>query len=234
MEKDQNKPEAPKNKKNPLMSWLNALMGTQSVSVSGTNQNSPAAGGSEEELVSQQEAPRAKPQKYIPPAIDVAEVNPVEKEDVIVSDLKRAKTFIGRTAAQLRQAAKPYIDQTKKSGDSISQNVQTTTQSSLISYKKGLERLIRTAVLLVLFILIVFIGFNVYRSFTNSPNGETRGVPATPTLIPYEPQNPSLYAEDPEILSLEENLLVLDRELANTNIRITPITLPQLDFNITF
>jgi len=58
-----------------------------------------------------------------------------------------------------------------------------------------------------------------------------------PTLVPtivIEPSNPSIYAEDEEVLGLEERINVLDRELSNVVLHETRLRPPELDFNISF
>jgi hypothetical protein len=70
---------------------------------------------------------------------------------------------------------------------------------------------------------------------TARQNGEVAipGLP-TPTTAPYQPYNPSVYAEDELVLQLEEDIKVLDRELSIVQLKETILTPPVLDFNVNF
>jgi hypothetical protein len=59
-------------------------------------------------------------------------------------------------------------------------------------------------------------------------------LPPVPTIPPFQRFKPSIYADDPVILKLQEDISVLDRELSNTQIKETILEPPSLDFNVTF
>ena len=56
----------------------------------------------------------------------------------------------------------------------------------------------------------------------------------TPTPAGYQLYKPSVYAGDPEILKLEEEINIFDREVSGTVLKETTLNPPTLDFNIDF
>lgn len=63
--------------------------------------------------------------------------------------------------------------------------------------------------------------------------GQSQAVP-TPTPVGFQPYKPSVYAGDPEVLKLEEEINILDREVSSAQIKETTLNPPTLDFNINF
>lgn len=59
-------------------------------------------------------------------------------------------------------------------------------------------------------------------------------LPPTPTPIPFQSFKPSIYADDPEVLKIEEELNILDREISTTVIKETTLNPPVVDFDINF
>lgn len=95
--------------------------------------------------------------------------------------------------------------------------------------------------LVVMFVLVglVVSGSKLFESVgPNTPligngNGEEEEGP-TPTLPEVESSSPSIYAKDEVILKLEEDILVLDRELTITVLRESTLDPPKLDWNVKF
>lgn len=56
----------------------------------------------------------------------------------------------------------------------------------------------------------------------------------TPTPVGYQLYKPSVYAGDPEILKLEEEINIFDREVSGAVLKETTLNPPTLDFNIDF
>ena len=54
------------------------------------------------------------------------------------------------------------------------------------------------------------------------------------TPVPFVPFKPSVYADDPEVLKIEEDLTLLERELNQVKIKEDGIDPPKLDFDISF
>ena len=135
------------------------------------------------------------------------------KDDQITSDLARAK-----------EAGLKIVGQT----------IQTTlapAKGILANFPiKKIARIVAVVILLLVLLYIVSLFVKTIRQ-----NGEVAisGIP-TPTVAPYIPYNPSVYAEDELVLQLEEDIKVLDRELATAQLKETILTPPVLDFNINF
>jgi hypothetical protein len=84
--------------------------------------------------------------------------------------------------------------------------------------------------------LLIIILFAVYIQFFSK--GKTGGVNVattpTPTYAPLQKFKPSIYANDPVVIGLEETVNVLDREMSTTPLTESTLTQPVLDFNIGF
>lgn len=87
-------------------------------------------------------------------------------------------------------------------------------------------------------VLIVFIVLLIVERVVNfvRRTGMEDGVfvAPSPTVGPFRPYNPSVYAEDERVLLMEEDLQVLDRELSTTILKETTLNPPVLDFDINF
>ena len=149
------------------------------------------------------------------------------KDDQIASDLARAKEAGLKIVGKVKESVNPVISQNK-------QNIQTTlapAKGILANFPiKKIARIVAVVILLLVLLYIVSLFVKTIRQ-----NGEVAvsGIP-TPTVAPYIPYNPSVYAEDELVLQLEEDIKVLDRELATAQLKETILTPPVLDFNINF
>lgn len=69
------------------------------------------------------------------------------------------------------------------------------------------------------------------------PNGEAEVSPTpSPTPVPQPPINlrPSAYANDPEVLSIEQEANGIDTDISKTSLRERQLPLPILDWDISF
>ena len=84
--------------------------------------------------------------------------------------------------------------------------------------------------------LLLIIAFAIYvKLFQKTlPTREGQTIPPTPTYSPFQKFKPSVYANDPTVIKLEETLNVLDREMATVPLTEDTLTPPVLDFNISF
>ncbi|MFC1649802.1 hypothetical protein ACFL2C_03780 [Patescibacteria group bacterium] len=82
-------------------------------------------------------------------------------------------------------------------------------------------------------LVFVLILLNLVLGLLKRPPTITGPTPV-PTTTETEPSQPSIYADDEDVLSLEERIKVLDRELSNVVLRDTTMKPPILDFNINF
>jgi hypothetical protein len=84
--------------------------------------------------------------------------------------------------------------------------------------------------------LLIIILFAAYIQFFSKGKPGTTNVNTfpTPTYSPYQKFKPSVYADDPVVIGLEETINVLDREMSTTPLTESTLTPPVLDFNIGF
>lgn len=166
-------------------------------------------------------------------------------EDSVVQDLKTAEKFAKQVVEKVKKAPipLPQLKEKMKQGvqqDPSAQEVTKVKQQPKLS-NELLGKVIRLTVILVLIIILVFVLFSLYRMLRQNGgidfgNGEVPVEQTTPSPTPvtYKPYIPSVYAKDPEILQIEEDVSVLDAELFRTNIGDPLIKPPSLDFNIRF
>ncbi|MFV1917360.1 MAG: hypothetical protein ACC618_02700 [Patescibacteria group bacterium] len=95
------------------------------------------------------------------------------------------------------------------------------------------KKLVRIVLIFFLLIALLYIGSIVFRTI-NQGNDTDGVVLPSPTPAPFQPFQPSIYAEDEQVLQMEEDIKVLDRELSTAKLRETILTPPVLDFDINF
>src|SRR3989344_5949697 len=102
--------------------------------------------------------------------------------------------------------------------------------SPLSNLKSILQKL---AVILLIFTFLLILFFTGTRVFTSlrKNSAQDSALTPTPTPLDYQGYKPSIWAEDKNILKLEEDINILEKELG-TNIRDTSLTPPILDFEI--
>lgn len=142
------------------------------------------------------------------------EENQTIEEDAVSSDIKKIKGFLVKLISNIL----PFLPHPR----------------SLIF--KNLKKIILLISVLSLLGFLVYFGIKLPKALlsrkgqVNIPQETNR----TPTAVPYTPYLPSVYADDPEILRLEEDVRVLENEVARVNIREVKLIPPRLDFNISF
>ena len=156
------------------------------------------------------------------------EVLPEMQEDSIVQDIEGLKSFVKNVG---------YVTKQKVPTGKGLGLAGTTQTSGGMANKPILKNLIRIFLIVFFLFLLTFIGFRIIKLLQVKENGDTTVQPtnnAVPTPALYIPRNPSVYADDPEVLKLEEDILVLERELSNTNIKEDRLYPPTLDYNVRF
>ena len=98
---------------------------------------------------------------------------------------------------------------------------------------KLIKKILRITAIVILIIIFLYIISLFAKNLRQNGEVALNGLP-TPTLAPYLPYNPSVYAEDDLVLKLEEDIKVLDRELSTTQLKENILTPPTLDFDINF
>jgi len=110
----------------------------------------------------------------------------------------------------------------------------STSEAKQLVDKSFLKKLVRAFLILVFLIILTFIAFRLFRTLQEDDGVVVRPPGISPSPIPYQPYKPSIYAGDPEVLQLEEDINILEAELTNTNIREEQLFPPSLDFNVKF
>src|SRR3989344_8956384 len=146
-----------------------------------------------------------------------------ETEDSVSQDIKTAKKIVSGVVKGISQKVEPVAQQ----------KIEKASKSGI--FKKLLK------IILILFFLsiLIFIGLSFYRTLGKDGNGNG-GVTispedkVTPTPYVYNPYKPSIYAVDPEILTLEEDITLLEKEIFRAIIREDKLFPPVLDFKVEF
>lgn len=107
-------------------------------------------------------------------------------------------------------------------------HVQTNTLRKFLPY--GIFAIVGVLLIILVFSVLIPLIRNM-----GGPEVEPTFVQTeSPTPVEYIPSIPSVYATDPEIVKLDEDISVLDLEIAGTQLRETTLNPPSLDFNISF
>ena len=85
---------------------------------------------------------------------------------------------------------------------------------------------------ILLAVAIVISIFERQNGIVDRGNGVV--IETTPPVVTYQPYTESIYANDPEVLRLDEDINVLGREISTTVLQDSILTPPKLDFNIKF
>ncbi len=91
-----------------------------------------------------------------------------------------------------------------------------------------------TAVVFLLFILLVFILALASSRKRLAPEATPTPTPTGFTPIDGEITSPSRYASDAGVLKIEADLKSLDERMSSEKVREEDLNLPQLDFNVSF
>ena len=148
--------------------------------------------------------------------------------DPVAQDLESLKKLVGKFSGKVKTSVGPQMTKATSS----------TSTSFVKTVDKGfIKKILRVFLVIVFLMIAVFVGMKLFKTYQENGGGVSpTGTVTEPTVTPivYEPFKPSLYAEDPEILKLEEDIDVLVREISGSNIKEITLNPPTLDFNITF
>jgi hypothetical protein len=149
------------------------------------------------------------------------------QEDSVAGDIKVFKDLVKKGVDGTKTILSPFA---KKGVDST---VATTKAVAGSVDGKFIKIAVRSFVAILLAIILIIIASRLFKEFREEkPVSQNGGAPVT--RVPYEPHKPSVYEQDPEILILEEEIGILERELYGVNIKEDGIKPPQLDWNISF
>ena len=99
--------------------------------------------------------------------------------------------------------------------------------------KSLLKKLIWAFFVIAFLLILVFVGITLFRRLNGNGNGGSLSN-LSPSPGAYHPHKPSVWADDKEVLSIEEDLSVLEKEISRANVREVIPKLPSLDFNVSF
>jgi hypothetical protein len=153
-------------------------------------------------------------------------------EDSVKTDIKIIKSFTKKGTNTLKGMLKPYA---QKGGESVTQTTKAVKGSV---DNKFIKIVVRSFIILFFALILFFIAYYLFTRLKeegdNTSNNNENVVVATPTPIYFDPYKPSIYAEDPEILRLEEEINILKGEISGITIKETGINPPKLDWEINF
>lgn len=150
-----------------------------------------------------------------------------QEEDQIADDIRKAKEVKEQIVQKVQEQLQPVISQAAPKITSAAQPVKSLFGGELI------KKILRITTIVILIIIFLYIISLFVKNLKQNGEVALNGLP-TPTLAPYLPYNPSVYAEDDLVLKLEEDIKVLDRELSTAQLKETILTPPVLDFDINF
>ena len=166
---------------------------------------------------------------------------PVDKneEDSVAQDIGRLKSFVQKLTGQAKIKAKPYQEKVKPAVQSAT-SVKTKEKANKIM--SSFTKIAIFVVIIFVTLLFVMIGFSILQKFGQSGEeggeGETEAteevVYPIPTIIPYTPSSPSVYASDTVILKMDEDIKILGSEMFSIPIHESKLYPPSLDFSIKF
>lgn len=176
----------------------------------------------------------AKEEKPVLSNLDIAEKPPVPleitdftKEDSVKEDFKKFKTLIGKYKSKLDEKVDPIT------ASGVQKAVGVINASGGITDKPFYKKLIKVFFVLFFLLILIFVGATLFNIFNSKKVAEVVEGP-TPSPIPFKPTKPSVYATDEDVLKLQEDIDLLEKELARVSLRENDLLPPKLDFNINF
>lgn len=157
-------------------------------------------------------------------------------DDPLTKDFEFVGGFFKKVIAIVIEATRLVFNKSKAVSKEVTDTgsrlgqVDTGTAVFQAKFKKIVPLILFLAVL----VLILGAGFYVIQKFINRKESPVIVSGPTPTAVEYIPSIPSLYATDETVLNLEQEISVLDREIAGVQLRETTLNPPILDFNINF
>src|SRR5260221_6686240 len=157
---------------------------------------------------------------------------PMSPDDPLHQDLEKAISLLKTITAKLPKVSLPI-----PSKPVVPQDSQLSQISELVKPNKLKNILPIFVVGIVVLILVVAGVVFIVPYIKNLQKPKVNPIVITepsPTPIEQPQTQPSIYANDPDILKLEEDINVLDREVVGTQLREPTLNAPVLDFNISF
>lgn len=148
-----------------------------------------------------------------------------QEEDSVLKDIDTAKKLANDLMQKVSAKLSPGLNKVKEKGGNI--------QPGSLVDKSFIKKTVKLFVVGLLLIALIYTGVVVFRMLQQEAS-EVATDGLTPTPGDYRPYGPSVYADDPVILQLEEDVNVLAREIAGKNLRESSLNPPRLDWDINF
>lgn len=148
-------------------------------------------------------------------------------EDSVANDIKMFKDFAKKSFDMTKKATIPFA---KKGASSVTDTARVVSTSV---DNKFIKNLVRLFVISFFVIILIFITIYLFKML-GQENNPVQIVGVSPTPVTFSPYKPSVYAEDLEILVLEEKINILEKEIMGVDIKEGGINPPKLDYNIKF
>jgi hypothetical protein len=156
-------------------------------------------------------------------------VNQEVDGDSVQKDIEVAENFIRSITNRLSNIFAPVI--AKKPALEIQ---KVTTPFNKIPFE-GLKKVIYPFMVLILVLVVFFVGIGIFRILREGGDERGRGgVEEMVTPVVYRPKEPSVYANDPQIIQIETDINVLLGEMSSKVLKESTLIPPRLDFNISF
>jgi len=199
--------------------WINSLMGKPQARVP----KIPVANQQPQSV----NTPDASPKAGLPPVLAQ------KRDDSVLQDVESLKKLVGKVSGGVTSKIAPMV----KGGLAGS-----TKAAAGLTQKMGpkfITRVLQIFFVILLCVVIVFVGIKFFASKPGDGSQAPTPTPdssvsATPTPFVYNPPKASVYATDPEVLKLEEDINVITREVGSTVLRENDLNPPTLDFNVAF
>lgn len=166
------------------------------------------------------------------PSTQAQPVKPIDPEDPLYQDLEKATSVLKKITSKLKKTTDPLVAQ----GSALSTQAVSSSQAfaKTDKFKKIIPIIIFAGALLVLVIIAIWVVVPLLSRMGTKEETPIVITSPTPPPIEFTPSEPSVYANDPNILDLEEDIAVLDREIVGASLRETTLNPPTLDYNISF
>jgi hypothetical protein len=153
-------------------------------------------------------------------------------ENSVTKDLSKLRIGVGKVISKTSDTLSPVVTRAKVSAEKADKTF----------WKKILKIFIM--VFFLIFLLFILIGLVSYllKGGNGGKTGNSSGnvspsvisTTLTPSPQPYVPFKPSVYVDDPDVLQLEQDISVLERQLTQDTLRESKLIPPSLDFNVKF
>jgi len=150
------------------------------------------------------------------------------EEDSVKADIQKLRKFVSKSLQGVSLKTSPLAEKSAELGG------KAVVEAKELVGKSFLKKLVKVFFIFVFMIILGFIAIKLFKTLQENGKEEVKPPEISLTPPPYQPFKPSLYAQDPEVLQLEEDIGILESELANTTIREETLFPPSLDFDVKF